>query len=92
MNAVIMLLYCVSCFVVAAAVMKFLKTSWVYFLVSSTLPPLLLTLADALWQGEVDSWAAIGFVVAWLIALLCASLYYVAIKIIDSRKRKHQAT
>lgn len=91
MNALIIVVYCVSCVFVSAAVMKFLKTRWVYFVVSSTLPPVLLTLADALWQGDVSSWAAIGFVVAWLIALFCASTYYLLIRLVERSKHDHQA-
>lgn len=58
--------------------MRFFKTTWVYFLVATLLPPLILVLAGAFERGYFDSWALIAFIVAALIALACCSVYYVA--------------
>ena len=88
MNAIIVLLYCMFCFIVSAVVMKFLKTTWVYFVVSATLPPMVLTAADALWRGYLDTWASIGFIVAWLTALGCALAYYIVMKLVGKKNAK----
>lgn len=69
--------YCFFCFTVSAAVLKFLKTWWAYFIISATLPPAVVIGADALWRGFLDAWADIAFLVAWLIAFGCAFGYYV---------------
>ena len=81
MNAMIVLGYILLCFAVAAVVRKYLKTTWVFFIVAATLPPMLLTAFDALWRGYLDTWAGIGFIVAWLTAFGCALVYYLAIKL-----------
>jgi hypothetical protein len=88
MNAMIVLLYCLFCFIVSALVMRFLKTTWVYFIVSATLPPMVLTAADALWQGSIDTWAGIGFIVAWLTALGCALAYFIVMKLAGKKNAK----
>jgi len=88
-QSAIILGYCVFSFVVSAVALKFLKTTWVYFLVSATLPPLVVMAADALWRGYIDTWANIAFIVAWLIAFGCALVYYVIMRLAarkDGRK------
>lgn len=77
MNAIIVLGYCLLCFVVSAVVRRYVKTTWVYFIVAATLPPMILLAADALWRGYLDTWASIGFIVAWLTAFGCALAYYI---------------
>lgn len=91
MNAMIVLGYLLLCFVVSAVVRKYLKTTWVYFIVSATLPPMVLTAADALWRGYLDTWASIGFIVAWLTALGCAVVYYVVMKLAGKKNAKSGA-
>ena len=75
--------YCLFCIVVSAVAMKYLKTWWVYFIISVTLPPMMLVGADALWRGYLDAWADIAFIVAWLIAFGCALGYYLVRRLID---------
>jgi amino acid transporter len=84
-QSIIILGYCVFSFVVSAVVMKFLKTTWVYFLISATLPPMVLMAVDAVWRGYLDTWASIAFVVSWLIAFGCALVYYVIIRLAGKR-------
>jgi phage shock protein PspC (stress-responsive transcriptional regulator) len=88
MNAMIVLGYLLFCFVVCALVRRYLKTTWVYFIVSATLPPMVLTAADALWQGHLDTWASIGFIVAWLTAFGCAVAYYIVMWLAHRKNAK----
>jgi hypothetical protein len=90
MNAMIVLLYCLFCFIVSGVVMRFLKTTWVYLVVAATLPPMALTGVDALWSGHLDSWAGIGFIVAWLAALGCALIYYIVMKLARRKNAKSE--
>lgn len=86
MNQSIFILgYCLFCFAVSAVVMKFLRTTWVYFLVSATLPPMLFIGAVSLWHGYLDAWSDIAFMVSWLIAFGCALVYYVVRRLVDKR-------
>ena len=75
--------YCLFCVAVSAVVMKFLKTWWVYFIVSATLPAMIVVGADVFWRGFLDAWADIAFIVSWLIAFGCALGYYVLRQLID---------
>jgi hypothetical protein len=82
MNQPIFILgYCLFSFAVSAVAMKFLKTAWVYFLVSATLPPMLFIGGVSLWHGYLDAWSDIAFIVSWLIAFGCALVYYVIIRL-----------
>jgi hypothetical protein len=69
--------YCLFCLAISAVVMIFLKTTWVYFLVSATLPAVLFVGGVAVWDGHLDAWSDIAFMVSWLIALGCSFVYYV---------------
>jgi hypothetical protein len=69
--------YCLFCLAACALVMRFLKTSWAYFVAAATLPALITMGAGALWRGFVDAWADIAFVMAWLIAFGCALVCYI---------------
>ena len=84
--------FCLFCFAVSAAAMKFLKTRWVYFLTSATVPAIVLVAVDALWRGFLDTWADIAFVVSWLIAFGCALLYYVIKRGLDKRSGSSPST
>jgi hypothetical protein len=88
MNAIILLGYLLFCFVASAVVRKYLKTTWVYFIVSATLPPMVLAAADALWLGYLDTWASIGFIVAWLTAFGCALAYYIVMWLAHRKNTK----
>jgi len=90
MNAMIVLGYLLFCLVVAAVVRKYLKTTWVYFIVSATLPPMVLTAVDALWRGYLDTWASIGFIVAWLTAFGCAFAYYIVMWLARRKNAKNE--
>lgn len=76
----------------SAAAMKFLKTRWVYFLTSATVPAIVLVAVDALWRGFLDTWADIAFVVSWLITFGCALLYYVIKRGLDKRSGSSPST
>ena len=89
MNAMIVLGYLLLCFVVSAVVRRYLKTTWVYFIVSATLPPMVLTAADALWRGELE-WVGIGFIVAWLTAFGCALAYYVVMWLAHRKNARNE--
>jgi phosphotransferase system glucose/maltose/N-acetylglucosamine-specific IIC component len=92
MNAAIVLFYCLFCLVVSGVAMRYLRTMWVYFIVSATLPPMVLLAADALWRGYIDTWAGIGFIVAWLTALGCAFVYYFVMRLAHKRDRAKSET
>ena len=47
--------FCLFCFAVSATAMKFLKTRWVYFLTSATVPAMVLVAVDALWRSFLDA-------------------------------------
>jgi hypothetical protein len=64
----IVLFYCLLAIVVSALALKFLRTTWVYFLVASLLPPMFLIGGDAVRQGQFSVWDDIVFVVLTLIA------------------------
>jgi hypothetical protein len=81
-QVVFMVGYCLFCLAVSAAVGRFLKTWWAYFIVAATLPAMIVVGADALWRGFLDAWADIAFVVAWLIAFGCALGYYILMRLI----------
>jgi hypothetical protein len=85
-QSVVILGYCLFCFALSAVVMKFLRTTWVYFLVSATAPVMVLIGGDALWHGYLDVWSDIAFIVSWLIAFGCGLVYYVVIR--STRKRE----
>jgi hypothetical protein len=71
---------------VSAVARKYLRTTWVYIIVSATLPPMILIAADALWRGHLDTWATIAFVVAWLIALVFALAYLAIVRLAAKKK------
>jgi len=75
--------YCLFSVAVSAVVMKFLKTTWVYFLVASLLPPMIFIGGTALWHGYLDAWSDIAFIVSWLISFGCALGYYILRRLID---------
>ena len=77
--------YCLFCFMVSVMAMKFLRTAWVYFLVSAMLPAMVLVGVDMLWRGYLDAWADIAFVVSSLIAFACAVVYYAVRRVVDKR-------
>lgn len=89
-QSLIILVYCVFCFVVSAVAMRFLRAAWLYFLISATLPPIVVIAADALWHGSLDTWASVAFVVAWLIAFGCALAYFLIARL--ARKRNAEKT
>jgi hypothetical protein len=68
--------FCLFCVAISAIAMKVLKTTWVYFLVSTTLPTMALVGVDVMWRGYLDAWADIAFAVSMLIAFTCALGYY----------------
>jgi hypothetical protein len=84
--------FCLFCFAVSATAMKFLKTTWVYFLTSATVPAMVLVAVDALWRGSLDTWADIAFVVSWLIAFGCALVYYLIKRALDKRSGRSPGT
>lgn len=69
--------YCLFSVAIAAVVMRFLKTTWVYFLVSSLLPPMIFVGATALWHGYLDAWSDLAFIMSWLISFGCTLGYYI---------------
>jgi hypothetical protein len=75
--------YCLLSVAVSALVMKFLKTTWVYLVVSSLLPPMIFVGGTAVWHGHLDAWSDIAFIVSWLISLGCALAYYVLRRLMD---------
>jgi len=84
--------FCLFCFAVSATAMKFLKTTWVYFLTSATVPAMVLVAVDALWRGFLDTWADIAFVVSWIIAFGCALCYYLIKRGLDKRSGRRPDT
>lgn len=75
--------FCLLCFAVSVTVMRLLKTTWVYLLVSATLPAMVLVGVDAMWRGYLDAWIDIAFVLSWLIAFGCAVVYYLVRRVMD---------
>ena len=71
-----LIIYCVFCFGVSALMSRVIATTWVYLLTSATIPPVALVTVEALRSGYIDAWADIAFFVGWLIALVCAVVYY----------------
>jgi hypothetical protein len=80
--------FCMVCFGISAAGWKIFKSRWVYFFVSTTLPPMMLVAIDAMWTGYLDTWASIAFVVSMSISFACALAYFIFRKIVESKKRK----
>lgn len=77
--------YCLFCVGVSAIAIRALKTTWVYFVVSTTLPAMALVGVDVIWRGYLDVWADIAFVVSMLIAFACALGYYLLRRRTDKR-------
>ena len=77
-NQGIVFFYCVFAVAICALGLKFLKTVWVYFLVSTLLPPMLLIGGDAAWHGRFSVWDDIVFIVLALIAFGIALVLFVA--------------
>lgn len=80
-------LYCLLCLAIAAGLLHALKTTWVYLVVSSLLPPMLVLGIDSLWRGGVSVWADIVFVMLLLIAIGVALLVLAASAAIRRRGR-----
>ena len=62
--------------VICAAALRLFKTTWVYFLVSSFLPPMLFIAVTSIARGSIDPLAHVAFLVAWAIAFAIAVAVY----------------
>jgi len=80
-------LFCLLCLAIAAGLLHALKTTWVYLVVSSLLPPMLVLGVDSLWSGGVSVWVDIVFVVLLLISFGVALIVLAASAAIRRWKR-----
>jgi hypothetical protein len=71
--------------IVSAVGLRYLQTLWVYFLVTSLLPPMLMIGGDAVWNRGVDAWDHIVFVVLLLIAFGVSVVVRVASRLLYRR-------
>lgn len=74
--------YCIFSIAISAAARKLLRTTWVYLLVSTLLPPMIFVGGSAVWDGHLDAWSDIAFAVSTLISLACAVGYYIVWRIL----------
>ena len=79
--------YCLVSIATAAVVLRLFKGFVGYSLISASIPPFVLTAADALYRGYIDSWSYPAFVIAWFISFGCAVLYFFAKRAFDRRKQ-----
>ena len=79
--------YCFLAIAVSAGVLRYVKRFLLYALISATVPPFVLTAADAVYRGYIDSWSYPAFVIAWFISFACAVVYFFAKRAFEKSKQ-----
>lgn len=81
--------FCVFSFAVSAFVYKWMKTFVAYAFVSATASAMFLQLIGFAIYGQIDEWGYIAFPVTWVIALVCATFYFLVKR--DARRGHGQS-
>lgn len=76
--------FCLLCFALCVATKVCLRKTWLYFVVSITLPPLVVVGIDFFENGYLDTWTLIAFVVVTFLAFVCSLLYFIAWRVIKA--------
>ena len=83
----VVFLYVLLCLAVCGGAVKFIKTTWAYFVVASFVPPFLMVAGDSLWHGTVSAWANIVAIVLFAIALGVALVIYLVWYVLSKRAK-----
>ena len=86
-TALFFVLYCAVCFVVSAVTARLVKVTWLYFLISATIPAVLFIGGASVWRGYLTAWSDVAFVLSWLLALCCSIAYHVARRLSNREER-----